>query len=440
MTGQCTPFPDGKLCADPECTYGGTSGTHWCKDVSDIVCPGLAQKWQDHARWELDTRFGKKTVDDLRAAWEKLERKRIVGPLGGGGWHHVLAHYRHARLSDAAKHIWGGRCQSGKRWFWYVSTYSYDQEERHCDDPVCSNGMTGHEYGWGDAEDDAVAAYADACVRLGGMDPRLCRTPGPPGRASAAAAALKQINAAKRKARPPKTGAVEAAPVEYLYEPWSWSDYDNYPYETHKGIREIPIVKKTAKRIYYDNRSRWDREDGVVTLGYIDREEFETDTRCRDTCPVDVTVPRCSEHRLSYPHCVHVHAFSGRWKARYEAHRENCPRQCPLDTTEVECTKHGYTWEHCPHGRGVGDCWHGGAAGVARLPYSSEHHGGGTVYATREAAEERLYARERKRAEAEPELKRLRMAMADAHPDRGGTNEGFIAARETYKQAMREAS
>jgi len=66
------------------------------------------------------------------------------------------------------------------------------------------------------------------------------------------------------------------------------------------------------------------------------------------------------------------------------------------------------------------------------------------VYATREAAEEHLYRREReqerKRAEHEPELRRLRMAMADAHPDRGGSNEEFIAARGAYKRALRQAS
>jgi hypothetical protein len=32
------------------------------------------------------------------------------------------------------------------------------------------------------------------------------------------------------------------------------------------------------------------------------------------------------------------------------------------------------------------------------------------------------------------------MAMAEAHPDRGGTNEGFIAARKAYEQALRQAS
>jgi hypothetical protein len=75
---------------------------------------------------------------------------------------------------------------------------------------------------------------------------------------------------------------------------------------------------------------------------------------------------------------------------------------------------------------------------------SAWYHRGGTVYATREAAEEYLYAwereQERKREEAGPELRRLRMAMAEAHPDRGGTNEGFIAARKAYEQALRQAS
>jgi hypothetical protein len=32
------------------------------------------------------------------------------------------------------------------------------------------------------------------------------------------------------------------------------------------------------------------------------------------------------------------------------------------------------------------------------------------------------------------------MAMADAHPDRGGTDEGFIAARKAYERALRGVS
>jgi hypothetical protein len=333
-----------------------------------------------------------------------------------------------------------GRCRSGSRWFWIAA--GFDGGEVHkCDDPVCIYGGP-HNCGWEDTEDLALKSMGEAVARLGGEVRRGCYRGNAPGSAGEASSALKRINAAKRAVRPP-SGKADAGVVEYLYEPWSWSDYDDYPYETHKGISRIPIVKKTAKRIYYDKTDSWDRHDGVVTLGYIDREEFETDTRCRDTCAVNVTVTRCSKHRLSYPHCEHVHAFSGRWKARYEAHRENCP-DCPLDTTPVECAKHGYAWEHCPHGHAHGNCWHGTAAGVAHLSSSSEHHGGGSVHATREAAEEHLYSwereQERKRQEGEPELKRLRMAMADAHPDRGGTNEDFIAARERYEQALRRAS
>lgn len=338
-------------------------------------------------------------------------------------------------------HVDHGRCRSGRNWFWYAAVLDYDYPR--CDDSVCEPGLHPHEYGWEDTEDLALKAMAEAVSRLGGEVRQGCYQGNAPGRASAAAAALKRINSARRKARPPKPGAAETTLVEYLYEPWSWSDYDNYPYETSKGINEIPILRKTAKRIYYDASDSWDRQYGVVTQGYIDRQDFEADTRCRGACPVDVTVTRCSSHRLSYPHCVHVYGFTGRWKARYEAHRESCADRCPLDTTAVECARHGYTWEHCPHGSKPGDCQRGYPAGAADLP--GRHYGrGGTVYATREAAEEYLYRwegeQERKRKEAGPELKRLRMAMADAHPDRGGTNEEFIAAREAYKRALRQAS
>ncbi|MDX3354725.1 hypothetical protein PV703_15705 [Streptomyces sp. ME01-24h] len=57
------------------------------------------------------------------------------------------------------------------------------------------------------------------------------------------------------------------------------------------------------------------------------------------------------------------------------------------------------------------------------------------------AAARRLYL-------AEPEiphqpkplsLPELRKAMADAHPDRGGSNEAFIAARTRYEAARRKA-
>lgn len=293
---------------------------------------------------------------------------------------------------DRYAHMSAGRCRSGKRWFWYAAVVDYDCP--HCDDPVCAPGLHPHEHGWEDTEDQALTAMSEACARLGGK-PGLQT-----GRALAAAKALKRINAAKRRARPPKPGAASAAPVEYLYEPWSWTDYDNPPYETRKGIAEIPIVKKTPKRIYYDDTGDRDRENGVVTLGYIDRLEFETDTRCR--------------------------------------------QECPVGTPGTGCAAHGYAWPHCPHGHRPGECHHGSPAGQADRPGYRWYGRGGTFFATREVAEEDLYRwereQERKRREAGPELRRLRTEMAAAHPDRGGTNEGFMAARKRYEQALRQAS
>ena len=46
-------------------------------------------------------------------------------------------------------------------------------------------------------------------------------------------------------------------------------------------------VKKTAKLIYYTSDS-WDRREAIVSPGCISREQFETDTRCRDNCPRDI--------------------------------------------------------------------------------------------------------------------------------------------------------
>lgn len=51
------------------------------------------------------------------------------------------------------------------------------------------------------------------------------------------------------------------------------------------------------------------------------------------------------------------------------------------------------------------------------------------VFATREAAE----------AIAAGDIKQLRRQMASVHPDRGGTNEQFMAARKRYERALASA-
>jgi len=207
---------------------------------------------------------------------------------------------------------------------------------------------------------------------------------------------LKRTGAAGRKARSQKPGAHDAA--GYLYVPCVHIRYHGYPAETRRWVQEVPIVKKTAKLIYYASDS-WDRREAVVSPGCISREQFEADTLCHD--------------------------------------------DCPADTRGERCAKHGYTWEHCPHREDP--CRHGFPAGVIPIPGHRHRPGpaGRLFFATREAAEDDLYRWERERAERAaskaPPIKELRRAMVDAHPDRGGTAEQFIEARRRYETALRAA-
>ena len=118
-----------------------------------------------------------------------------------------------------------------------------------------------------------------------------------------------------------------------------------------------------------------------------------------------------------------------------------CGEDCPADTRGLRCAKHGYTWEHCPHGDDAGR--HGYPAGVIPIPGDRPRPAGRQFFATRQAAEDHLHRGERKRAEQAareaPPIKELRRAMADAHPDRGGTAEQFIQARRRYQTALRPA-
>ncbi len=220
---------------------------------------------------------------------------------------------------------------------------------------------------------------------IAGRRPGRSRARGP----LASAGARTRTGAAGRTARTPKPGTDDAAPVEYLYVPCV---------RTRRWVQEVPIVKKTAKLIYYASDS-WDRREAVVSPGCISREEFETDTRCRD--------------------------------------------DCPADTRSVRCARHGYTWEHGPHGEEP--CRHGYPAGV--IPIPGDRHRPGPAdrlfFATREAAEDHLHRGDRQRAgQAAPQaplIKELRRAMAAAHPDRGGTAEQFMQARRRYQAALRAA-
>jgi hypothetical protein len=266
-----------------------------------------------------------------------------------------------------------GRCRSGRRWFWYAALWTRDWESQHCDDPVCEPGIGGHAYGWEDTEEAALKAMSEAVTQLGGEVRPGCYRNNAPGRAGYAAAALKKINAARRKARP-ASGETSAGVVEYLYGAY-WSSWvDDMTGDHHKEVIEFPVTKKTGKRIYY---IRGQRSGEDPQIGYVSRQDLETDTRCPGAPDYD--------HRC----------------------------------------EHGYYGSH------------GEAPGEIRTSryYDSDRH----LFTTREAAEDYLYSREREREreQALPDLRQLRRQMADAHPDRGGTAEQFMAARERYKQAAR---
>ena len=254
-------------------------------------------------------------------------------------------------------------------------------------------------------------------------------------RGSLASAHPRKQTGAGRKARPHKPRPAGAAPAGYLYVPCTRIRSHGFSAETRRWVQEVPIVKQTAKWIYYTSDS-WDRIEAVVSPGGISRQEFETDTRCREACPRDIAGPVCARHGRGHRHCMHVLAPGRRCRAP-----GGCGEDCPADTRGWRCARHGYTWAHCPHGEDR--CRHGYPAGVIPVPGARSGSAGRLFFATRQAAEDHLYRGEGERAEQgvphAPSVKELRRAMADAHPDRGGTTEQFIDARRRYQTALRPA-
>jgi hypothetical protein len=230
-----------------------------------------------------------------------------------------------------------GRCRTGKRWFWFAADmdYYYDRGGSR-------------EYGRTDTEDEALAAARDAVDRI--ADGRAYHAHYSAGTASRA---LKELNAEKRAAK--TSDDTGTGTVEHMYVPCRFVSEASYE-PTERWIVEVPIVKKTAKRIYYDKATLDNRRyDGdPVTLGFIDRAAFERDGKA--------WIP------------------GARW------------------------------WSH-----------------------------GARFYATREAAELALYG-DPKPQPAPADLSALRQAMADAHPDRGGTRAEFMAARQQYIRAKAGAA
>lgn len=150
---------------------------------------------------------------------------------------------------DAGRYTYG-RCRSGKRWFWTVSDTAafagYDWVSPH--------------HGWTDTEQGAEDAARAVVEQLATADTADLVIADAWHRA--ARTQLKLINAARRRARPPKPGrgGADPAPVEHLYclyyrcadacqdpgDPYGRSS-DHRCYE----ILTYSVEKTTATRIYF---------------------------------------------------------------------------------------------------------------------------------------------------------------------------------------------
>jgi hypothetical protein len=95
---------------------------------------------------------------------------------------------------------------------------------------------------------------------------------------------LRRIGAAHRTTQPRKPLADDAA-LEFLYVPCTRTPDNGHAGKTRCWVQAVPIVKKTARLIYYTSDS-WNWHEAVVSPGCISREQFEADTRCHrgDRC------------------------------------------------------------------------------------------------------------------------------------------------------------
>ena len=166
-----------------------------------------------------------------------------------------------------------GRVRSGKRWFWHVSGW----KRRHFDEQY-------DDYGWADSEAEAVEAAKQSITAIAAG-----RQTGAGVRHYGAAMRLKELNRSKRAARP-ASDATDARPTEYLFGVRSGIHDDGWD-TPYYHIYVFPIVKKTAKRIYY-KRKRLDRLPEIDApdisesairdfthqdhdIGFVDRQELE---------------------------------------------------------------------------------------------------------------------------------------------------------------------
>jgi hypothetical protein len=146
-------------------------------------------------------------------------------------------------VTDAPLILWG-RCRSGQRWFWAA---------RDFDGP--------REHGWADTQERAVNAAGEAVERLAGGRVVTVLV-----RHGIASQALRDVNAAKRRARPADGTATDV--VEYLYGVMHGHEGNDFT----ESVVTFRVTKRTARRVYYIRREG--RGDDPQ-IGFVDRQQLE---------------------------------------------------------------------------------------------------------------------------------------------------------------------
>lgn len=231
--------------------------------------------------------------------------------------------------ADSSPNIVWGRCRDTRRWFWYAHIIG---------------GTDAH--GWATDRNTAGRRANAAAVKLAAGQYAAIRVDDQAAEIKLAAIRAAQQSKPKAEDRQhtePGDSAANLYAVERGYY-----DHGARQWVRSKVVR-LPIVKKTAKRIYYLRSS----EPGEFEQGYIDRQHFEA-------------------HGWVWSH----------WYDKIWAQPPTVPNDKPFVPPRFDPAAY-------------------------RTPA----------------------------VPSVDELKRLKAAMAAAHPDKGGTSEEFIAARERYVQA-----
>jgi hypothetical protein len=162
---------------------------------------------------------------------------------------------------DRALSLYFGRCRSGSRWFWVAHAFGNEKES----------------HGWTDTEELATAVAMAAVLNLCDGRPTIATFI-----QGVASHKLKELNKAKRAARPPPE-ATDSKVVEYLY------GYSRGGEDSPGHPVRYRIVKKTAKRVYYVRQEEWLDKRGELhsvqpyaptddeRIGFVNRQKLEAD-------------------------------------------------------------------------------------------------------------------------------------------------------------------